>query len=222
MDGDGGRLAPGRAGSCWRSSSSSWRWAPRSSYPQRGREPSSPTPRSSAAHSSRCATRRASRRAGAGARNDGMLKELTRADWLSILNLPERRVPLVLLLRGTRNLTRWYRAAQEHFTNVLELGTPNGILDDLFVANLGPHPIAYASVYGAPMASEVTHVFGVLGTRLVVQIGNGGALRRRRLPVLRTRRSPRRGFARSARVAPGGTLGDRSGSSRAHLHDLGA
>jgi purine-nucleoside phosphorylase len=105
-----------------------------------------------------------------------MLKELTRADWLSILNLPERRVPLVLLLRGTRNLRHWYRAAQEHFTNVLELGTPNGVLDDLFVADLGPYPVAYASVYGAPMASEVAHVFGVLGTRLVIQIGNCGAL----------------------------------------------
>jgi len=105
-----------------------------------------------------------------------MLKELTRADWLSILSLPERRVPLVLLVRGTRSLTHWYRAAQAHFTNVLELGTPNGILDDLFVADLGPHPVAYASVYGAPMASEVTHVFGLLGTRLVIQIGNCGAL----------------------------------------------
>ena len=105
-----------------------------------------------------------------------MLKELTRADWLSILNLPKRRVPLVLLLRGTRNLRHWYRAAQEHFTNVLELGTPNGILDDLFVADIGPYPVAYASVYGAPMASEVVHVFGVLGTRLVIQIGNCGAL----------------------------------------------
>jgi len=105
-----------------------------------------------------------------------MLKELTRADWLSILSLPERRVPLVLLVRGTRSLTHWYRAAQPHFTNVLELGTPNGILDDVFVADLGPHPVAYASVYGAPMASEVTHVFGLLGTRLVIQIGNCGAL----------------------------------------------
>lgn len=105
-----------------------------------------------------------------------MLKELTRADWLSILNMPARRVPLVLLVRGTRNLTRWYRASQQHFTNVLELGTPNGILDDLFVADLGPYPVAYASVYGASMASEVVHVFGVLGTRLVIQIGNCGAL----------------------------------------------
>jgi uridine phosphorylase len=105
-----------------------------------------------------------------------MLKDLTRTDWLSILNIPERRVPLVLLVRGTRNLKHWYQLGQQHFTNVLELGAPNGILDDLFVGDLGPHPVAYASVYGAPMASEVVHVFGVLGTRLVIQIGNCGAL----------------------------------------------
>ena len=105
-----------------------------------------------------------------------MLKELTRSDWLSILSIPERRIPLVLLVRGTRSLKHWHRVSQQHFTNVLELGTPNGILDDVFVADLGPYPVAYASVYGAPMASEVVHVFGVLGTRLVIQIGNCGAL----------------------------------------------
>ena len=105
-----------------------------------------------------------------------MLKELRRADWLSILNLPEHRIPLALLVRGTRSLGHWHRRTQEHFTNVLELGTPNSILDDLFVADLGPHSVGYASVYGAAMACDVAHVFGVLGTRLVVQIGNCGAL----------------------------------------------
>ena len=105
-----------------------------------------------------------------------MLKELTRADWLSILNIPQRRIPLALLVRGTRSLKHWYRLTQEHFTNVLELGTPNSILDDLFVADLGSYPVAYASVYGAAMACDVAHVFGVLGTRLVVQLGNCGAL----------------------------------------------
>jgi uridine phosphorylase len=34
--------------------------------------------------------------------------------------------------------------------------------------------VAYASVYGAPMASEVVHLFGVLGARLIVQIGTCG------------------------------------------------
>jgi hypothetical protein len=32
-----------------------------------------------------------------------MLRELSRADWLGILNLPESRIPAVLLVRGTRN-----------------------------------------------------------------------------------------------------------------------
>ena len=105
-----------------------------------------------------------------------MLKELTRQDWLSILNIPQRRIPLALLVRGTRNFRHWYQLAQEHFTNILEVGTPNGVLDDLFIAELGPYPVAYASVYGAPMASEIVHVFGVLGTRLVIQVGNCGAL----------------------------------------------
>lgn len=105
-----------------------------------------------------------------------MLKELTRQDWLSILNIPECRVPLALLVRGTRNLKHWYQLSQQHFTNILEVETPNGVLDDLFIADLGPYPVAYASVYGAPMTSEIVHVFGVLGTRLVIQIGNCGAL----------------------------------------------
>ena len=71
-----------------------------------------------------------------------MLKELTRQDWLSILNIPQRRIPLALLIRGTRNFRYWYRLAQEQFTNVLEVGTPNGVLDDLFIAELGPYPVA--------------------------------------------------------------------------------
>ena len=105
-----------------------------------------------------------------------MLKDLKRDDWLSILNIPERRVPVVLLVRGTRNLKQWYQQSRQHFTNVVDVGAPNGVLDDVFIGDLGPYPVAYASVYGAPMASEVVHVFGVLGTRLVIQIGNCGAL----------------------------------------------
>jgi len=49
-------------------------------------------------------------------------------------------------------------------------------LEDVFVGELNEISVAYASVYGAPMASEVTHVFGVLGTLLVVQTGCCGAL----------------------------------------------
>lgn len=105
-----------------------------------------------------------------------MLKDLTRDDWLSILNVPEARIPAALILRGTRNLKLYYQSFQQHFTNVLEVGTPNSVLEDVFIGDLGGCPVAYASVYGAPMTSEVVHVFGVLGTPLVIQTGCCGAL----------------------------------------------
>ena len=105
-----------------------------------------------------------------------MLKDLKRDDWLSILNIPEERIPLTLVLRGTRNLKSYYQEYWQYFTNHLEVGTPNGILEDVFIGDLNGNSIAYASVYGAPMASEVVHVFGVLGARLVIQTGCCGAL----------------------------------------------
>jgi len=105
-----------------------------------------------------------------------MLKDLGREDWLSLLKIPEGRVPKALVLRGTRNLKLHYQAHQGYFMDILEVGSPNGVLEDVFIGDLGGISVAYASVYGAPMASEVTHVFGVLGTRLVVQTGCCGAL----------------------------------------------
>ncbi|MFQ6616144.1 MAG: hypothetical protein ACE5HZ_05165 [Fidelibacterota bacterium] len=105
-----------------------------------------------------------------------MLKDLTRDEWLSLLSIPEGRIPKALILRGTRNLRQYYHQAQPHFTNILEVQTPNGILEDVLIGDLDGSPVAYASVYGAPMASEVVHLFGVLGTSLVVQTGNCGAL----------------------------------------------
>src|SRR5262245_42395961 len=105
-----------------------------------------------------------------------MLKELKKADWLNILGLPESRVPAALIVRGTRNFRAKYRAMRPHFENVVELGTPNGILEDVLVGDVRGRPVGFACVYGAPMASEVVHVFGALGTRAVIQVGNCGAL----------------------------------------------
>lgn len=105
-----------------------------------------------------------------------MLKDLGREDWLSILKIPEARIPKALVLRGTRNLKLHYQAYQAYFRDILEVGSPNGVLEDVFIGELGGISVAYASVYGAPMASEVTHVFGVLGARLVIQTGCCGAL----------------------------------------------
>lgn len=105
-----------------------------------------------------------------------MLRDLTKSDWLGILGLPESRVPAALIVRGTRNFRRQYAAMLPFFEHVAELGTPNGILEDVLVGDVRSRAVGFACVYGAAMASEVVHVFGVLGTRTVIQIGNCGAI----------------------------------------------
>jgi uridine phosphorylase len=105
-----------------------------------------------------------------------MLRELTKADWQAILDLPDDAIPEALLLRGTRNLKSQYERHRVYFEDVFELGLPNGIIEDVFIGRLDGRPVAYASVYGAPMASEIVHLFGVLGTRFVVLTGCCGAL----------------------------------------------
>src|SRR5579863_2893109 len=105
-----------------------------------------------------------------------MLRELTKTDWLSFLQIPERRIPCVLLLRGTRNLKTQYERHRQYFSDVLEIGSPNGIVEDVLIGDYCGEAVAYASVYGPAMASEIVHIFGVLGTRLVIQTGCCGAL----------------------------------------------
>ena len=105
-----------------------------------------------------------------------MLKDLDKSDWLSMLEIPEDLVPKALVLRGTRNLKAQAAAHRSLFQNVVEVGSPNGVLEDVFIGSVVGVPVGYASVYGAPVASEVTHLFGVLGTSLVIQTGCCGAL----------------------------------------------
>lgn len=82
----------------------------------------------------------------------------------------------MLIVRGTRNLRAQYRAMRGCFEDVLDVGTPNGILEDVLIGDVGGVPVGFAGVYGGAMASEVMHLFGVLGTRCVIQIGNCGAV----------------------------------------------
>ena len=111
-----------------------------------------------------------------------MLKELSRRDWLSLLNLPEAMVPRILILRGTRNLKAGYEKHKTYFKDVRELNSPNDIFEDIFIGTHDDTLFGYASVYGDAMASEVVHLFGVLGTRIVIQTGCCGALAENMLP----------------------------------------
>ena len=105
-----------------------------------------------------------------------MLKDLTRNDWLSIMNIEDDKIPKVLILRGTRSLKTNYQKHRALFENVIDLCPPSVIFEDVFIGDYKGQPVGYASVYGDAMASEVTHVFGVLGTSLVIQTGCCGAL----------------------------------------------
>lgn len=105
-----------------------------------------------------------------------MLKELTRDDWLGFLGLEPAQVPRRLIVRGTRNLRRRYEAYAALFDDVVEIGSPNGLFEDVFIGRRQGALVGYASVYGPAMASEIVHVFGVLGTEAVIQTGVCGGL----------------------------------------------
>jgi purine-nucleoside phosphorylase len=105
-----------------------------------------------------------------------VLRELTRQDWLGILNLDERNIPETVILRGTRNLRRNFEKYRHLFNDPLEIGSPNGLFEDVLVGTIDGHRAGYASVYGPAMASEIAHVFGVLGARRLIQTGVCGAL----------------------------------------------
>ena len=104
-----------------------------------------------------------------------MLRDLTGSDWQEILRIPPDRLPQVAVLRGTRNLRHWCAKYEELLSDVVHVGSPNGILDDILLGRLERTDVAYASVYGPAMASEVAHVFASMGVRLILQTGCCGA-----------------------------------------------
>jgi uridine phosphorylase len=93
-----------------------------------------------------------------------------------MLNLTAAQIPSVLILRGTRNLQTQYEIARGFFTNVLDVGAPNGLIESVFIGELMGRRVGFACVYGPTMASEIVHIFGVLGARAVIQTGNCGSL----------------------------------------------
>ena len=100
-----------------------------------------------------------------------MLGELLKEDWQRLIGLSSDRIPSALILRGTRNLRRNYDFHKGLFTDVLPLGSPNGLIEDVFIGRHAGADVGFACVYGAAMTSEITHLFGCLGTKFVLQSG---------------------------------------------------
>jgi uridine phosphorylase len=105
-----------------------------------------------------------------------MLRTLGKDDWLQILALRPEQVPSVLLLRGTRNLRRRYEHYISWMSDPVAVGSPNGLFEDVAIGRIDDKLVGYASVYGPAMASEIAHVFGILGTSQVVLTGVCGGL----------------------------------------------
>ncbi len=105
-----------------------------------------------------------------------MLKEFTKQNWLNLLKITKKQIPEILILRGTRNLKKYYDKFKSCLDDIYEVGSPNNIFENVLLGKYKNHPVGYASVYGDAMASEITHLFGVLGTAAVIQTGCCGAL----------------------------------------------
>lgn len=91
--------------------------------------------------------------------------------WREALGFPKGEEPDALILEGT-----WWREQAtknrlSHLSDVTELAFP-----EMYVGTYEGAKIVYCCAYGAARAVEPAHVFGQMGTPLMVQIGTCGTL----------------------------------------------
>jgi len=91
--------------------------------------------------------------------------------WKDALELSSEQIPAALILEGTW----WRQTATESrlakLSNVRELNFP-----DMFIGEYEDVNVAYCCAYGAARAVEPAHIFGQMGTPLLIQIGTCGTL----------------------------------------------
>ncbi len=92
-------------------------------------------------------------------------------DWLAALGLAADDIPHRLVLEGS-----WWRRERNAQRLALLHGVRELAFPEFHVGRRHGEPVAYSCAYGAPRAVEPVHVFGELGTPMVVQIGSCGAL----------------------------------------------
>jgi uridine phosphorylase len=99
------------------------------------------------------------------------IMEIEAAEWLGAMGLSTADVPDVVIVEGS-----WWRAQRTawrlgYLRDVRELKFP-----DIFWGRWQDRKIAFCMAYGAPRTVEIIHLFGVLGSKLAVQIGTCGGL----------------------------------------------
>lgn len=99
------------------------------------------------------------------------IQDLTASEWRAALNMPLAEVPEAVIVEGSWWRDQRTRCRLDQLENVSELDFP-----DIFVGMWRGHNIAYCCAYGAARTAEIIQLFGVLGSRLAVQIGTCGGL----------------------------------------------
>ncbi|MCB9457058.1 MAG: hypothetical protein H6671_13805 [Anaerolineaceae bacterium] len=99
------------------------------------------------------------------------IMEIKAEEWLAAMGLAPQDVPDVVIVEGS-----WWRAQRTewrlgYLRDVRELKFP-----DIFWGRWKDRKIGFCMAYGAPRTVEIIHLFGVLGTKLAVQIGTCGGL----------------------------------------------
>lgn len=111
-----------------------------------------------------------------------MLADMKRDDWLAALGLAAAEVPAALILRGTRQLKEHAARHRGLLAGARELVSANGIFEDIVIGLHRGTRLAIACIYGPSMASEVAHVFSLLGVSRIILTGCCGALDARIAP----------------------------------------
>ena len=99
------------------------------------------------------------------------LMEMTADEWQQALDLTEAEIPDVVIVEGS-----WWREQRtewrlSYLSDVRELKFP-----DIFWGRRNDKTVAFCCAYGAARTVEIIHLFGILGTKLAVQIGTCGGL----------------------------------------------
>ena len=96
---------------------------------------------------------------------------MTQSEWLDAIGMLPSEVPEKIILEGTWWHKTRYPMRLEYLTNVRELKFP-----DMYLGSFNGEKVMFCCAYGAPRAVEPVHIFALLGSKKVVQIGSCGGL----------------------------------------------
>lgn len=97
--------------------------------------------------------------------------KMSKSEWLSAIGMSSAEVPRKIILEGTWWQKTRYPMRLEYLSSVRELKFP-----DMYLGEFEGNKIMFCCAYGASRAVEPVHIFGLLGTEIVVQIGSCGGL----------------------------------------------